>query len=177
MSGLPEDPMAHLRPREIGDLPIPDTLHMLTCALFFEWKHHSSCTETPPFTLKKQDHKNNRIVYRSMYQMYMQCNTEYEAAMLILGSWPHWEKLCKCKWFHEEVETWRNEMTLRDNALARDKLVELTKKGNVTAARTILTETKKKPNRVGRPGTDARGRSATGEDLDALLGHAENTKD
>lgn len=170
-----EDLMEHLRPRELGDLPIEDGLHMLTCALFYEWRHHSSCEITPPYTLKKQDYTYEGVTYRSAYQVYMKCNTEYEAAITLLGSWPHWEKLCKCKWFHDEVEGWRQEMDMRDNALAKEKLVQLTKAGNVTAARTLLKEGSGR--KAGAPSRGKRDKEPVNDDLDALLNHADNTKE
>jgi len=43
------------------------------------------------------------------YQLYMSHQTEYDAAMALVGSWQHWKKLIACKEFFEYLELWREE--------------------------------------------------------------------
>ena len=66
-----------------------DNGHYLTQGLFYEYRHH---TKLPyiPYTLRERDYKG----YLSMYRIYMECDTEYEAAQVLLNSWEHWCRLC-----------------------------------------------------------------------------------
>lgn len=82
-----------------------------------------------------------------MYKIYMDCETEYEAAQKLLGSWSHWEKLCDATWFKPFVEQWRKEARIREKAIAKSILLEQACEGNVTAAKAIIEEDKKR----GRP--------------------------
>lgn len=99
----------------------------------------------PVYTLKDYDHKG----YPSMYLIYMDSATEYEAAMRLLGSWRHWNKLVKAPFFKPYIEEWREERKHREDAIARTALLESIVDGNVSAAKTILDEGKRKG--AGRP--------------------------
>lgn len=99
----------------------------------------------PVYSLKYYDHKG----LPSMYLIYISCATEYEAAMKILGSWRHWKKLCECTFFKEYLDEWREERTLREESLAKTAILESISGGNVSAAKTILDEGKRKG--AGRP--------------------------
>lgn len=176
------DEKAHLRPSTNDNLPIPEHFRMATAAMFFEKRHQTSSAHDGIFTLKPYDWELNGIHYQSMYLMFMQYNSEYSAAMGILGSWPHWLKLCECSWFKPELEKWKAEMDLRDEALAKDKLVKLTKADNITAAKALLAETKNPTRKVGRPSKKTKGEAApTGSprssDLDDLLNNAGRARD
>ena len=148
-----------LTPQDRNSLPIHKDLHMLTQALFFEWKHNTTSKIPAPYCLKNQDHRNGRRTYKSMYLIYMSCHTEYEAAMKLLGSYPHWQKLLKCKWFHEYVVQWREDMRMRDESVARAVLMEKVEGGNVPAARAVLAELRKDSKPAGRRGRPLRGGS------------------
>jgi hypothetical protein len=102
----------------------------------------------PVYTLKDYDHNG----YPSMYIIYMDSATEYEAALRLLGSWRHWKKLCKSLFFKTLVDEWREERQLREEALAKTALLESIVEGNVSAAKTILDEKKKRV--AGRPTTE-----------------------
>lgn len=175
----PLDPMAHLRPRRGDKLPIDPALVGTTQALFYEHRFASSCPATAPYTLSSDDVVGtDGTEYKSMYLIFMECNTEYEAAIKLLGSWKHWEKLCKAKWFKDYVESWREEMALRAAALGYEKLIYLTQANNVTAAKALVTEAKvtSPKNTAGRP-VKALKRTNTPDDaLDALLQHAAKDK-
>tara|TARA_R110000772_G_scaffold105055_3_gene206645 strand:+ start:197 stop:715 length:519 start_codon:yes stop_codon:yes gene_type:complete len=103
---------------------------------------------TPVYTLKDYDHNG----YPSMYLLYMECATEYEAALRLLGSWRHWKKLSSSKFFLEFLTEWREERKLAEESMARTTILESIIDGNVSAAKTILDEGKRKI--AGRPSTD-----------------------
>lgn len=138
-----------LRPKIGAALPIHSTLVGCTKALFYENRFNTTVTTTAPYCLKAHDHTLKGVVYRSMYLIYMSCDSEYEAAIKLLGNYQHWTKLKRCTWFIPYVEEWNAELVLREAALAKSKLVTLTEAGNVTAARTLLNS--KKIAGVGKP--------------------------
>jgi hypothetical protein len=161
-----------LLPRVGEDLPIDATLVGTTQALFFEFRFQTTSPTTAPYCLKPHDHTLDGTLYRSMYLIYISCDSEYEAAIKLLGNYAHWLKLKKCSWFIDHLEAWNAELLLREEALARSKLVTLTEAGNVTAARTLLNN--KKPAPVGK--TPARGKRKNDvvmDDLDSMLERAE----
>jgi hypothetical protein len=161
-----------LSTKALEDLPIDPGLHKTTCALFFEWKDKSSCSITPPYTLKTQDHTLHGITYKSMYLIYMSCASEYEAAIKLLGHYPHWKKLADSRWFAPELAVWREDMARRDAAEAKQVLLSLAKEGNVTAARAVLAESKGvKP--VGKPRGGKRNVDTSDSDVDELLHQAD----
>lgn len=96
----------------------------------------------------------------SAYLIYMNSIDEYDAAIKIVGSLKHWRKLCKLKWFmegipgqHEGLESWREDMKLRDASIAKGVLLKAATSGkDSSAARKILDMSVDKPKRpVGRP--------------------------
>lgn len=127
-------------------LPIPEGLAGTTQALFYEFRHQSSSDIKPPYTLKEYDWEG----CKSMYQIYMAYDTEYDAAMAILGSWYHWKRLCKCKWFITHKEEWDAEKEIRKQSLGEKALIAAAKEGNVTAATTLYKSQGKAKGR-GRP--------------------------
>jgi len=89
----------------------------------------------------------------------MESESEYEAAMKLVGSWGHWQKLLKCKPFMDGsdesalwngLKFWRNEKLVQDQALAYNQLKISAAQGNVTAQKIIL-EGDKKTSKRGRP--------------------------
>ncbi len=131
-----------LRPKVGDELPIDQRFVGCTKALFYEYRHQTTVEMKAPYCLKANDHESKGVVYRSMYLIYMSCDSEYEAAIKLLGNYQHWTKLKRCTWFLPHVEEWNAELRLRESALARAKLVMLTEAGNVTAARTLLNDKK-----------------------------------
>ena len=113
---------------------VPEKLHRATQALF--WEHRHACRWKqknfhPPYNLSKRDHDDTL----SMQQIYFQCSSEYEAALVLLGDWEHWEKLSNTKWFKPHLEKWRNEKDRREQALGRGKIIELANEGNLQACK------------------------------------------
>ncbi len=140
-----------LRPKVGDQLPIAQRLVGCTKALFYEHRHQTTVELAAPYCLKANDHEFDGVVYKSMYLIYMSCDSEYEAAIKLLGNYRHWTKLKRCNWFLPYVEEWNAELRLRESALARAKLVMLTEAGNVTAARTLLNDKKIAGVKVGKP--------------------------
>jgi hypothetical protein len=138
-----------------------------TKSLFWEWKFINAAI-TPVYNLSRRDHDNTL----SMYNIYMSFDTEYEAAIRILGNWDHWESLCGCAVFKPYLEKWRTERKIREEAMAHRILVEAAEGGNVTAAKTILIDSKKVAN-VGRPTNQQVEKAAKAQaELDAFLVHS-----
>lgn len=162
-----------LRPKVGKSLPIEERFVGCTKALFYEYRHQTTVKDIlAPYCLKANDHTYRGKVYKSMYLIYMSCDSEYEAAMKLLGNYRHWTKLKRCNWFLPYVEEWNAELKLRESALARSKLVQLTEAGNVTAARTLLND--KKIAGVGKPKSKAaRKPDIEPGDLDDMLERAE----
>ncbi len=140
-----------LRPKVGDELPIPQELVGCTKALFQEYRHNTTVLVDAPYCLKPNDHEYKGTIYKSMYLIYMSCDSEYEAAIKLLGNYRHWTKLKRCTWFLPHVEEWNAELVLRESALAKSKLVMLTEAGNVTAARTLLNDKKVAGIKVGKP--------------------------
>lgn len=115
----------------------------LTQGLFYEYRHQAA--KLGPYCLKEYDWKG----CKSMYQVYMSCASEYEAALKILGSWKHWQILCQAPFFAREVEKWREEVEIREAALGKATLIAQAKEGNVSAAKELVKSAEKRS--VGRP--------------------------
>jgi hypothetical protein len=127
----------------------------LTQGLFIEFQNSE---DTAPYTFKDFDiSKDNDRVYISFSAVYLDSSDEYEAAMRLVGSWKHWQKLLQLKWFveglpqfnWEGIESLRATVNARDHSLARRKLLEAAEQGNVTAAKAVLEGKEIKKN--GRP--------------------------
>lgn len=126
----------------------------LTQGLFYEFYNSN---EEAPYTLKERDITKGDKHYVSLCRVYLESADEYEAAMRLVGSWAHWQKLCNLQWFmkgmpqfgFEGLESLRETMAARDRSLARKKLIEAAEQGNVTAAKAILESAPKQ--KAGRP--------------------------
>ena len=105
-----------------GERNVPDKLQRATQALFWEHRHACRWKEKnfhPPYNLGKKDHDDTL----SMSQIYFQCPSEYDAALILLGDWDHWEKLISCGWFMPHILKWRAEKARRDTAMARSLIM------------------------------------------------------
>lgn len=130
----------------------------LTQGLFYEFNNVDA-----PFTLRSDDYTSRRgNKYVSVAKLFIESVDEYDAAIKILGSWEHWEKLCNLSWFTDGYTTstgmvygglnnWRNQMKLRDESLAKSQLIDQVKTGNVAASRYLHEISTKQ--KAGRPET------------------------
>lgn len=144
-----------------GKMPIPENMDKATAALFWEKRHTSAVDErglTSIYNLGTRDHDGTL----SMYQIYMQCATEYEAAIVLLGSLRHWSLLLECKWFKPHIEQWRKDMALRDEAIGRQALIMAASKGVPAAGTALLRDAGKRgakplnPKERGKPDANTR---------------------
>jgi hypothetical protein len=87
-----------------------------------------------------------------MHRIYMAYDTEYEAAIQILGSFEHWQVLCESPTFRPFVEQWRVERLAREESMARKVLLEKVREGDLRAATTLIGEVKGR-KKAGRPVT------------------------
>lgn len=78
------------------------------------------------WTLKEQDHLFNGKTYISMKRIFLEMEdvTEYEFALATLGSFVHWETLCKSTFFKPHVEQWRKELNLKLKAKGMKSIVK-----------------------------------------------------
>jgi hypothetical protein len=51
--------------------------------------------------------------------------TGYKWAMAYLGDWRHWERLIGIPWFADAVDTWRNQLKLKLQSEALEKIQEI----------------------------------------------------
>lgn len=108
----------------------------LTDSLFWENRFQNpEATIDNPYNMGREDTENSR----SMFLEYMQYDTEYEAAIGILGDWQHWNMLCEKPFFQPLITEWRAEREEREKAAAKRVLLELAAEGNVNAAKTVFT--------------------------------------
>lgn len=117
-----------------GERHVPKTMHRATMALFWELRHKCHWKKRgikPQFNFSFRDHNETL----SFPNLYFQCDSDYEAAMVILGSWKHWELLLETKWFPPLLEKWQEEKAQRDKAHARAKIRELANNGNLSACK------------------------------------------
>ena len=103
-------------------------------------------------------HERPRHGLPSAYMIYMLSESEYEAAIKLVGSWTIWERYCKNKYFMQGparstnwsgLEKWREEKVIQQEAKARAQLVEQAEGGNVQAIKALFEE--HKVSKRGRP--------------------------
>ena len=165
---------ADLLPKEEWELPIPVGLRHSTQALFYEYRHRSTSKIKAPYTLKNYDVNIGGKHYRSMYMEYMACDSEYEAAIVLLGSYAHWQRLSATAWFAPYLIAWEEERNIRDDALARSVIIRLAEAHNVTAAKSLQAVSQKQKGKTaaGRPKKGgARAPTSGSAELDEMLGH------
>ncbi|AAM28396.1 unknown [Vibrio phage VpV262] len=121
-----------------GEIHVPKDMNRATAALFWEKRHEARTIERgkyPVFNLSMRDHDDTL----SFPQLYFQCDSDYEAAMVILGSWGHWQRLCEAKWFAEKLALWQEEKAQRDIAHGRAKIKALADAGNLSACKFLAS--------------------------------------
>lgn len=126
-----------------GKFPVPENMDKATAGLFWERRQTSKAELrgfSPIYNLSTLDHDGTL----SMYQIYMQCATEYEAALVLLGSLRHWALLLECKWFIPHIEQWRKDMAFRDESIGRAAILAGAAGGNTAAGAHLLRDTQKR---------------------------------
>lgn len=134
-----------------------------TFSLFDEYRFQHK-KKNAPYNLKNFGTPRGSIC---MYEEYMKFDSEYEAALHLLGSWPQWLKLCECTWFKPYRDSWEKEREVREIALGKKTLLEEAENGNVTAARTLYGQ---KAPKKGRPSNQEKEQlTRDDKDLDDFL--------
>lgn len=118
-----------------------------TQGLFYEFPGNK---DDAAYTLKNEDVEYNGKQKVSAYQVYMHAIDEYDAAIKLVGSMKHWRKLCGLKWFIEGIpehsfeglDSWREDMRLRDESRAKKQLMDSAMSGNVAAQKVLFGEKK-----------------------------------
>lgn len=122
--------------------------------LFAEFNKNNQEDYPPLYTMREEPWKG----LPSAYQIYMYSDSEYEAALKLVGSWQHWQRLLSCKPFMEGKKdgmswqgllAWREEKEIRDKAQAYNMLKTSAAQGNVQAQKLIYDGDK--PAKRGRP--------------------------
>jgi len=131
---------------------------MFTQGLFYEYNNIDA-----PFTLRNEDYTSRKgNTYKSFAQVYRESVDEYDAAMTLLGSWAHWQKLCKENWFltgevngstFSGLNDWREEKEKANESAAKRVLLDAVADGDVQAAKYLDSKVAKKEvsKGVGRP--------------------------
>jgi hypothetical protein len=145
-----------------------------TQSLFIETPHESYPAH---FTTKTYNVVKNGKTYYSMYQKYMEIGdpTEYQVALRLLGSWDHWQALCKSKWFMELLTGWRSELKVR---MESDRYFEMV--GKVHDEKIGTQATKWLADRYGEKSVLKRGRPSKAEKdahLKRLTSEQDETKE
>jgi hypothetical protein len=133
---------------------LKDTIGRYRTNIFYEFNKSRHEDYPPLYTMREDEWKG----LPSAYRIYMTSDSEYEAAMKLVGSWAHWQRLLKCKPFMnggEEVgiwtglEQWREEKQIQDKARAYVQLKTAASEGNVTAQKMLFEGDK--VSKRGRP--------------------------
>jgi hypothetical protein len=104
-----------------------------TQALFYEYHINQECAV---FTLKDDHLTVDGKTYYSMRKLYLEISdpTEYDFAITVLGSWPHWLRMKKY-FLKDHVKVWADEleMKLRSEGILQN--IKAAQNGNYNAAK------------------------------------------
>lgn len=130
----------------------------LTQGLFYEYNNPEA-----PYTLRPDDYTSRKgNTYKSFARVYRESVDEYDAAMDLLGSWQHWQKLCKESWFltgevngstFTGLNHWREEKDKANESAAKRVLLDAIADGDTQSAWKLYDKVTKKEMQksVGRP--------------------------
>lgn len=122
---------------------LKDTIGRYRTNIFYEFNKARQEDYPPLYTMREDEWKG----LPSAYRIYMTSDSEYEAAMKLVGSWAHWLRLLKCKPFLNGgedlgiwmgLEQWREEKAIQEKASAYNQLKLSAVGGNVQAQKIIL---------------------------------------
>ena len=139
--------------------------------VFHEFNKEAHDDYPPLYTMREQPFRG----LPSAYLIYMTSDSEYEAAIKLLGSWQHWKRFWGNKQFMggmqgqawEGLTAWREEKEIRDAAKAYLQLKASAEMGSVPAQKQVFdSNTKVK-----------RGRPSKAEVAAKAEEHAQLTKD
>lgn len=134
---------------------LKDTMNRQRTNIFYEFNTSAHKEYSPLYTMREQEWHN----LPSAYRIYMASHSEYEAAMRLVGSWNHWQRLLRIPVFMNGpndamnwsgLYQWREEKDIQDRARAYVQLKMSAEEGNVQAQKTVFDGFDKKR---GRPST------------------------
>lgn len=157
-----------------GYSPLPPGQEDHVATVFWENRFTCHAAErgyTPIYNLTLKDSDENGTL--SVYQLYMQCASEYEAALVIMGSQALWSDLCATNWFRPHIERWRVEMALRDASIGRAAMVRKASAGDAAAGKNLIEVARRDmPAKIKRPSPSAVPEGKGSSLLDDVLGRA-----
>jgi hypothetical protein len=131
---------------------LKDSMSRQRTNIFCEFNTSRHEDYPPLYTMREQEWKG----LPSAYRIYMASHTEYEAAMKLVGSWNHWQRLLKIsKFVNGSTDTtnwsglhqWREEKEIREKARAYVQLKMNAMEGNVQAQKILFDGLDKKRGR------------------------------
>ncbi len=131
--------------------------HYRTESLFLElWRPLE--TQRPIYSLHREDKPDPREPTRTVYSFqkrYIDLGdpTGYLAAMELLGSWRHWEKIKDKPWMTEHLARWNAEIVASLNHKGLDAIIKAAGRGDLKAAEYLIGYTQ-----AGPPAKTPRGR-------------------
>ncbi|QDP52433.1 MAG: hypothetical protein Unbinned96contig1001_50 [Prokaryotic dsDNA virus sp.] len=120
--------------------------------LFLEWNNPDAEFSIRDTGQEEYYEANSGKKYRSLPYLYRQSLDEYECAILMLGSYEHWKKLCACEWFKtgklngtqfSGLNDWREEKALADEMSAKKVLMQAIEEGDLQAAKFMYDKSTK----------------------------------
>jgi hypothetical protein len=120
--------------------------------LFYEINYLNRDKYPPIYTMREDEWEG----LPSAYRIYMYSASEWEAAMKLVGSWAHWQRLLQVPQFvngskeshtWNGIAAWREEKELMDRMVAYDQLKQAAAGGNVQAQKAIYDGEKAKRGR------------------------------
>lgn len=161
MTSLPDDPVEtppvkggpRIKPRDYGPPPFIKKLgktdsvrtplgHYRTESLFLEqWRPIDSAR--PVYTLQRDDREDPRVpgsILPSFQRRYIELGdpSSYKAALDLLGSWQHWQKLAKTPWFQPHLRLWNEEIVAQMKSKGVETFVRSADRGDLKAAEWLV---------------------------------------
>ena len=99
---------------------------LLLRELFFETAQNR---ENVLYTLKREDHTVDGVLYPSLHRLFIETNdvTEYQFACNYLDSWTHWKALKGCTWFQPYYAGMSEELEVSQRSTALAKIMDASK--------------------------------------------------
>jgi len=126
---------------------LKDTMGRYRLNIFEEFNYKRQEAWPPLYTMKEEVTAG----LPSAYLIYIHSESEYEAAMKLVGSWNHWNKLCTSQAFMNGsptstvwsgLKSWREEKEIKDRATMYHLLKIAAATGNVNAQKLLFEKDK-----------------------------------
>lgn len=146
---------------------LKDSMGRYRTNLFYEFNVTRHDTMPPLYTMREESYRG----LPSAYLIYMTSDSEYEAAIKLVGSWNHWQRLLASRPFMEGpdnafswqgLNAWREEKAIKDQAEAFNQLKISAATGNVQAQK-LIYEGKSSGAKRGRPSKEEVRKAATAQ--------------